>query len=173
MALYSRGSWLMGPRASFWINASSGSRSVRRQFPNSPILACPLYGRLLIITYLTSYSGSKVRLLVYKDVCFILYAIKVNMRTASESSPLLSNPSQKQKYQNHSSCHVKYRLPNITEKGAIAMIVCNVLVLYCRRSGRCQTFFRLFPIILCAGGCNTGIFWFKLLDDETLFEDSN
>ena len=51
------------------------------------------------------------------------------MSTATESSPLLSKPPQKQKSQKHCSCHVKYRLPKITEKGAIVMIVCNVLAL--------------------------------------------
>ena len=51
------------------------------------------------------------------------------MSTASESSPLLSKPSPKQKYQKRCSCRIKYRLPMITEKGAIVVIVCNVLAL--------------------------------------------
>ena len=51
------------------------------------------------------------------------------MSTASESSPLLSKPAPQKKHQKHWSCHVKYRLPKITEKGAIVMIVCNVLAL--------------------------------------------
>ena len=50
------------------------------------------------------------------------------MSTASETSPLLSRPPPKKRHQKHCSCHVKYRLPKITEKGAIVMIVCNVLV---------------------------------------------
>ena len=55
--------------------------------------------------------------------------LKVIMSTASESSPLLRKPPQKQKNQKYCSCNVKYRLPMITEKGAIVMIVCNVLAL--------------------------------------------
>ena len=51
------------------------------------------------------------------------------MSPASESPPLLNKAPQKQKSQKHTSCHVKYRLPKITEKGAIVMIVCNVLAL--------------------------------------------
>ena len=51
------------------------------------------------------------------------------MSTESESSPLLSKQPPKGKQQKHCSCSVNYRLPMITEKGAIVMIVCNVLVL--------------------------------------------
>ena len=37
-----------------------------------------------------------------------------------------------------------------------------------------KTFLRLLPLIICAGGCNTGIFlnWYKLLNGEGLLEDS-
>ena len=52
------------------------------------------------------------------------------MSTASESSPLLSmSPPSKAKEQKQCSCNVNYRLPMITEKGAIVTIVCNVLAL--------------------------------------------
>ena len=36
-----------------------------------------------------------------------------------------------------------------------------------------KTFFRLLPIIICGGGCNTGLYlnWYKLLDGEGHFED--
>ena len=51
------------------------------------------------------------------------------MTEASEFSPLLGNPSREQKNQKYCSCNVKYRLALITEKGAIVMIVCNLLVL--------------------------------------------
>ena len=51
------------------------------------------------------------------------------MSNTSESSPLLSKPPQEQKQQKYRSCNFKYRLPLITEKGAIVMIVCNMLAL--------------------------------------------
>ena len=37
-----------------------------------------------------------------------------------------------------------------------------------------KTFFRLLPIIICAGGCNTGLYhsWYKVFDDKGLFEYS-
>ena len=50
------------------------------------------------------------------------------MSTASESSPLLRKPPQRRKHQKHCSCNVNYRLPMITEKGAIVMIVRNALL---------------------------------------------
>ena len=53
------------------------------------------------------------------------------MSTANESSPLLSKPPPKRNKHKCCaySCSVNYRLPVITEKGAIVMIVCNVLTL--------------------------------------------
>ena len=53
---------------------------------------------------------------------------EVMMSAAGELSPLVGYPSQGQKSQNCCSCNVKYRLPLITEKGGIVMIVCTVLV---------------------------------------------
>ena len=36
-----------------------------------------------------------------------------------------------------------------------------------------KTFFRLLPFIICAGGFNTGLFWYKSLDGEAFLDDSN
>ena len=85
----------------------------------------------LAILYLTSCSGileSKHLLLVHKHVRFIVCS-KVAMSAASELFPLVSKQPTNGKKLKHCSCSVNYRLPVITEKGAIVMIVCNVLVL--------------------------------------------
>ena len=66
---------------------------------------------------------------MYIKINVVSCRLEVTMSTASESSPFLGERPQKQKYQKHCSCHVKYRLPKITEKGAVVMIVCNVLAL--------------------------------------------
>ena len=58
------------------------------------------------------------------------HMLQVVMSTASESSPLLSKQPPKRGEQKHCSCSVNYRLPMITEKGAIVMIVCNVLAFF-------------------------------------------
>ena len=49
------------------------------------------------------------------------------MESVSEVSPLLSKSKQSRNYRKCCSTRVKYRLPAITEKGAIVLIVCNVL----------------------------------------------
>ena len=76
--------------------------------------------------------GNVVYSCLYIKLHALLYTVKVIMSTASESSPLLSKPLLKENSQKHCSCHVKYRLPKFTEKGAIVMIVCNVPALTAR-----------------------------------------
>ena len=49
------------------------------------------------------------------------------MSTPSESSPLIK-PSTRRKLLSYCSCHAHYRLPRIKEKGAIIVIVCNLLI---------------------------------------------
>ena len=51
------------------------------------------------------------------------------MDGVSEVTSLLSKLEQNQSSRNCCSPRVKYRLPVITEKGAIVLIVCNVLIL--------------------------------------------
>ena len=51
------------------------------------------------------------------------------MAAPSESSPLIEVSSEQGKHTKCCSSHVPYRLPRIKEKGAIIVIVCNVLML--------------------------------------------
>ena len=51
------------------------------------------------------------------------------MDSASEASSLVSKPERDQNYKKHCCCRVNYRLPVITEKGAIILLVCNALIL--------------------------------------------
>ena len=59
----------------------------------------------------------------------ICQRVTVTMSTSNEISPLLSKSRQEHFFQKCCSCNIKYRLPKITEKGAIVLIVCNVLAL--------------------------------------------
>ena len=80
------------------------------------------------ITFLFKKVTSQYSLPVLKRMVHLTIYSPFTMNTPSESSPLiLALPRRK-----CSRCclyQVQYRLPKIKEKGAIAVIVCNVLIL--------------------------------------------
>ena len=51
------------------------------------------------------------------------------MATPTETSSLTEVPLTQRKHSRCCSSHVRYRLPRIEEKGAIIVIICNVLIL--------------------------------------------
>ena len=51
------------------------------------------------------------------------------MATTSDTSPLIEVSPTQGKHSRCCSSHVIYRLPRIKEKGAIIVIICNVLIL--------------------------------------------
>ena len=65
----------------------------------------------------------------YKRLLYLNVFSLFTMATPSETSPLIETSPPQRKHSRCCSNHVRYRLPRIEEKGAIVVIICNVLIL--------------------------------------------